>query len=672
MTNENERETNGHESLPDDGPASGLIQAFAAAVATHRLYPTEHPSSVAALGALVAAMEPLFGKENRLCIESEKGGLRVNDVEVTRPPALANWLSDQLRRRLVKGVVISSQVEPGELGKLCLLFTKRAKGTDLREARALMDDVRGEHLQMLELEYRDEGTAPSPSRSLLAEDWHLAMQQTEDAVILPREANVLANRLEQMSLMHGYEEDVEEVDVFKMLAAAAAETFEEALPDDSYKMELLMTHIIATLDHQIEHEFEGTSTFRRRQVLGMAAQRILKKTPDLIVSIAESAGPLLSQIQTRSRGRNPGEMLTHLFMRTDRASEDVKQTVAKVTEAPEQKQRSTPLDPKALLEKARQVGKDKRDAPGAVDRADVAHHYAALLAVTAGLADTPERIKQARETLARFVAEEMSTPRPRMARDVAAILDGTTAALPLDTRKKIFSAIPCRALLAYLAQELSDQDECKRALRAAWEVMGDRALEEVVALASQGTDPAFGRLAAEALSDKLAPYIATSAGSGGPHAVDLAMAVADHLGELEQAEMFSKFVRQLGPEAPPSVAMRLARFPSVMALRVLRDWLMAAPRGTRTAFVDKLLGGADAGGLPIVADIALGPGVLKKAYAHRRAAVEALARAGTARGREVLAQIGASARWSLSAEKRALASCARSLEARMAKGMGGA
>ena len=345
MPNENEQAANGRASPPIDTPASTLIRAFAGAVATHRLYSAEHPSSVNALAELVAAMDPLLCEDDRLRVESVKGGLAVNGHPVSRPPGMVNWLSDQLRRRLIKAVVISAQVEPAELGRLCLLFTGRIEGTDVRRERRDLDEVRSPNIEILELEYRDAATAALPQRALVEEDWLLAMYQTADAVVLPPEANVLANRLEQMSLMHGYGEDAEEVDVFRMLAQAAADTFEDALPEDSYKMELLMTHIVGALDNELEHEFKDVSTFRRRQVLGMAAQRILKKTPDLIVSIAESAGPLLPQIQARSRGRNPGEMLTHLFMRTDRASEDVEQTVATEGESPQEKRRSTPVRP---------------------------------------------------------------------------------------------------------------------------------------------------------------------------------------------------------------------------------------------------------------------------------------------------------------------------------------
>lgn len=675
MPNDNEQETRNHAPPPAnaapsdsadappsasaDAPASALIQALAGAVATHRLYPVEHPSSVNALAGLVAAMDPLFREDDRLRVETEKDALTVNGHPVTRPPAMVNWLSDQLRRRLIKAVIISAQVEPAELAKLCLLFTGRIEGTDLREERRQLDEVRCPNLEILELEYRDAATAAIPRRTVVEEDWRLAMYQTADAVVLPPEANILANRLEQMSLMHGYEEDAKEVDVFRMLAQAAADTFNEALPDDSYKMELLMTHIVGALDDELQHEFRDTSTFRRRQVLGMAAQRILKRTPDLIVSIAEHAGPLLPQIQARSRGRSPGEMLTHLFMRTDRASEEVEQTVAKVTESPEEKQRSTPLDPVALLAKVDRLGTKRETAPAAVDKNEVTHHYVVFLATLVGRADAPEKAREAREALGRFVTEEMDARNFKLARDVAGILEGTTGKLSIEERREAFAEIPCRKMLSYLAAGLADRQERNRALRAAWEVMGDLVLDDLIVLASEDTDSTFGKLAADALSDKLVPYIARSAAKEGSRVAKLTLAVADHLDELEQVQLFSKVVDQLGSETPWAITMRLAGHSSVMALRVLREWLSGAPEAVRAAFAGDLLARDDAARCAITAEIALGAGVWKRTYVHRARALQVLARAGTTRAREVLDEVGRSARWSLSGKRRALAGHAR-------------
>jgi len=659
MPGEDEQESTDQTSDPTGTPASALIRALAAAVATHRLYSPEHPSSVNALAELVAAMDPLFSNDDRLRVESEKGGLTVNGRPVSHPPGMVSWLSDQLRRRLIKAVIISAQVEPAELGRLCLLFTRRIEGTDVRRERRDLDEVRSPNLEILELEYRGAATASLAQSALVEEDWLLAMCQTADAVVLPPEANVLANRLEQMSLMHGYGEDAEEVDVFRMLAQAAADTFEEALPDDGYQMELLMTHIVGALDSELEHEFKDTSTFRRRQVLGMAAQRILKKTPDLIVSIAESAGPLLPQIQARSRGRNPGEMLTHLFMRTDRASEDVKQTVAKEGESPQEKRPSTPLDPVALLEKVNKLGKERKTPPGAIDEAEVAHHYVVFLATLVGRSDSPENARHAHEALGRFVTDQMEAKKLALARDLAGLLEGTSGGLSLEARREAFSEIPCRKLLSYLVAGLTDPEERSRALRAAWDVMGDLVLDDLIVLSSESTDTAFAALAADALSDKLVPYITESARKGGARAADLTLAVAEHLDDLERVQLFSKVMDQLGPETPSAITMTLAGHSSVMALRVLREWLSGVSEEARTAFAADLLARPDAGRCAVTAEIALGAGGLKRDYTHRKGALEALSRAGTTRARQVLADVGRSARWSLSARRRALARYAR-------------
>jgi len=659
MPNESKQEANGRASPSADTSASALIRALAAAVATHRLYSSEHPSTVNALAQLVAAMDPLFREDDRLRVETEKGGLSVNGRPAARPPGMVSWLSDQLRRRLIKAVVISAQVEPAELGTLCLLFTRKIEGTDVRRERRDLDEVRSPNVEILELEYRDAATAALAQRAFVEEDWLLAMHQTADAVVLPPETNVLVNRLEQMSLIRGYGEDAEEVDVFRMLAQAAADTFKEALPDDSYQMELLMTHIVGALDGELEHEFRDTSTFRRRQVLGMAAQRILKRTPDLIVSIAENAGPLLPQIQARSRGRNPGEMLTHLFMRTDRASENVKQTVAKVSESPEERRRSTPLDPAVLLEKVDRLGPGRQTAPRPVDEAEVAHHYVVFLATLVGRAEAPENARQAREALGRFVTEELDAKKLALAGDLAGLLEGTAGGPSLEARRDAFSEIPCRKLLSYLLAELTDAEERNRALRAACDVMGDLVLDDLIVLSSESADTAFAASVADALSDRLVPYISASARKRGARVADLTLAAAEHLDDLEQVQLFSKVMDQLGSGTPSAITMALAGHVSVMALHGLREWLSGVSHETRAAFAAHLLARPDAGTCAVTADIALGAGDWKRDYPHREGALEALARAGTARAREVLADVGRSARWSLSARSRALARYAR-------------
>jgi len=642
-----------------------LVQAMATAITVRRLYPAEHPSCLRALERLVNALEPFYGDKGSACVESDEGKLLVNGEEAQGATDLTSWLSEQFRRRLIKGIVIDAQVEPTALVELSGLLGGRIQGMTLEDLRKRLEDASGEHVRVLESAYSRDVTDGSIDKVMAGHEWLLAMTHTAASLVLPPEAQALVHRLESMN--EGENAD-EEVDMVAMIAQCAAERFGDAVPDDSHRMEILLTHVLGQLKHETEGEVQEPSTFQRRQLLGMLVQRILGRTPNLIGAIAESAGPLLGQIRARSVGRNPGEVLRHLFMRTlGKSTGD--QPAGDQPETQTDDGASDAVDGAYLLTEFKRMGVNG-GLPSRINRAEVARDFVVFLADWASSGMSERRRERARSRLREIVAEEIALP-GRYPGQVLHILCGAEGGpLDLAMRKEIFRDVDCETFMGYLVRHVRTEAERAAGLRGAWEVLGEDVIEEIVRWTAQHRDDARShellKTAVGALTKEIAAFLMGLKGDSAAEGAGLAMEISERLDALEQTELLSALAMRLGDATPVGMGVRLARVSSASARRALREWLTSVSGKRRRAFAEKLLSADDAGTVEAASEIATGTGVWRKMYPERRAAIQALASAGGARARDALTTI-ARERWRfLSRERRSCARLAREALARLA------
>lgn len=650
------------------------MQAVAAAVSTYRLYQGQHPSCLLALENVVEAMEPFFRRGDSVCLEldDEGQGLLLEGDAVTRPPGLALWLTDQLRRRLIKRVVIASQLEPGELSALCALIAAGVHERDADEMRSGLDEARSEHVEIVELEYSDLAGSGAPGKEVLEQEWRLAMGQTAGSVILPFEVEVMVSSLEKLSGVLQKDGATEEVDIISMLAAATAERFGADLPQDNARMELVLTHLLGAIDGQVQQDWQEPSTFQRRQILGMMAQRILNQSPHLISSIAQSAGPMLPQVEARSQGRNPGEVLQHLFMRTpddEDATPGTSQEAGRSSAAAAwarsatQETRRDPIDPSSLLAKMPDVTPAEGLSAG-LDTQEITGELLDVLIRWIVHEEPTSQRECAIDYLHDFIVSEISAPSRLLGREILALLTGDfPGELTPALRKELFSELDCHALLMYLHAALPERRDFVNGGRAAGEVLGEPLLHEAIQCCIGKTattvTEAFIAGTAQALAAPMACAIARDASDAPQRMVHLALSVADHVDALEQAQLLSTLLRAMGPEAPLSLALRLAGVEGTLATRALREWVAAINHDKRRAFADQLSAEHGTAGMEVIVDIVAGERPWRTMCAQRIMAIRALPGSPSMRARESLARLARFGRWSLSSSKRALARIAR-------------
>ena len=648
------------------GTSTELLQAMATAITVRRLYPAEHPSCLRALERLVSTLEPFYGEKGRVFVDTEEGALRVNKQEVRGAADLAAWLSGQMRRRLIKGFVVDSQVEPNELAALCGLMAERLLGLGVDDLRERLKQTSGEHVKVHESAYSRDVVDASIDDVTAGQEWLLAMSHTAASLVLPLEAKALVERLEDMSVG----EEVEEADVVGIVAECASKRFGGAIPDDSYRMELLLTHTLGALKHETEGGAEEPSTFRRRELLGMLVQRILGRTPGLIGAIAESSGPLLGQIRARSIGRNPGEVLRHLFMRTPGKGEVTMPEETRSDEQPAEEKSDT-VDAAILMEGLERLS-DAGGLPDAIRQTDLTGDFVGFLTDLIASEEAPSRRERARERLRELIADEIDRPGKCPASVVLNVLSGgEDDRIGLAARQALFSGVDSAALLDYLERELTTDRDRVSGLRAALEVLGDDVIDEIVQRATRESDHQESRslvdVALGALAKEIAFFLTGLKGDRRAQTVRLAIEVSQHLDTLEQAQLLSALVAELAEEAPEEMIVYLARVPSAIARRALREWVAMVPQDRRRAFARKLLSERDAAAVEATVDIAAGMGAWRKMYPERQAAIQTLGSTNPARARDVLSRVAREGRWSLSGQKRSCARLARTVLARLAR-----
>ena len=668
----------------EESPASGFVQAIGAAVSAHRLYPPEHPSCLLALERLVSALEPLFRDADVVFVENQEDGLYLNGERVTRPSGLVLWLSDQLRRRLIKAIGISADLEPADLSALCNMLAASVRAADSDALRERLGAIRSQHVRIVESAYRAEESTGAPDDGLIQEAWRLAIGQVTGVVVEPREAKAMTSRLEKLSELHGRDDPREEVDVLALLAGCTTEKFGEELPEDSRNLELLLSHILAKLHKLFEEGAEAPSSFRRRQILGNVAQHILSRTPGLISSIAQSAGPLTPQVQARTHGRTPGEVLQHLFMRTpeeNRPPECVVETVDTKAPSGGDQSRVEPVEAVALLDELPSADAAAEVIPRAVNDVDVMTGLLDMLVHWITGSEAPAQREIAADYLHDTVHQEVNEPSRSIAGKVLGLLDGSIdEGLTLGLRRQLFEKLDCRTLLLYFLRELPTRQERVHALRTAWEVLGDQVLQETIRCCVEETDEdvraEFGMFAGEALAVELAPLLAQMAGKSDERSIALTLAVVDRLEPLEQAQLLKNTLGSLGRETPLPLVLRLVSMSSAVAHKALRDWVDGVNVDGRRAFAEHLLSEERIADLEITADIAAGRGAWRRLYPQREKAIAALASSQTVRARQALKHTARRAVWSLSRARRALGKLARAtlaeLDASNTSGAGGA
>ena len=477
----------------------------------------------------------------------------------------------------------------------------------------------------------------------------------------------MTDRLEKLSELHGKDDPVEETDLLALLAECSADRFGEGLPDDSKRMKLLLGHVLSVLHRHLQEGFQEPSTFRRRQMLGTMAQHILNRTPGLISSIAESAGPATPQVQARTRGRNPGEVLQNLFMRTPEENRPVECLVETTdTKAPPARQGKAPdpINATALIEQIPTTEAVSQSLPNEIEVAEVMDTFIEFLVGWVMEAEAAIQSEAAGDYLHEMIAGEVNHPSHSLAPQMLKLLDGTAAdGLTIELRRKLFAGADIRSLLQYLLGELTTREDRVRSLRTAWKVLGDQVLQETIRCYVDEEDEAVRQdvatLAADALSAELAPMLARSDGKGGERLVALTMTVVDRLEPMEQAQLLRPFLAGLKEEAPLLLTVRVARIPSTVALQTLRDWIDSVNAETRQAFAAAFLSQKDIADLEVTADAAAGRGAWQKMTPERERAIRALVSAQTLRAREVLSEAARGAVWSFSSSKRALGRLAR-------------
>ena len=573
-----------------------------------------------------------------------------------------------MRRRLIKRVVVACQLEPHELSALCALLAAGIREVDADQLRSRLDEVRNEHIEIVELEYSDVDRAGLPGEELIEQEWRLAVGQIASSTILPFEAEVMVDRLEEFSTLHQGEGATEEVDIIGMLAAAAARRFGGDLPQDSTHMELMVTHLLGALDSQLQQDWHEPSAFRRRQILGVMAQRILNQTPRLISSIAQSAGPMLAQVEARSQGRNPGEVIQHLFMRTPDQQAPAQEAghppgdLAQ-TPAARRQTRREPLDPSSLVTKMPNVTPAEALSVR-IDPPEIMSEFLDVLVRWIVHEESASQRESAVDYLHEFIAREINAPSRALGQEILALLTGSIAdELTPALRQELFSGLDCHALLMYLQAALPDRQDFVGSLRAARQVLGEPFVRETIRCCVGRSAKTVGQpviaAAAQALAAQMAPAIARDARNDPLRMVRLALAVVEHLDPLEQAQLLSVFLGVMGSAAPMSLALRLARVPGAPATPTLREWTASIDRDTRQVFADLLLGERGIAGIELTVDIAAGERPWRKMYPQRERAIRALAGAPPARARASLSRLARFGRWSPSPSKRALARLAR-------------
>ena len=641
-----------------------LIQALASALGVYRLYADQHPSCLAVLERTVRALAPLFRDEGKVSLEVKEEGLLINGTPVTQPPELVRWFVTRLRRCLIKGVVIAPEVERERLSALFRLLAKRIEKSNVAQLRGQLDEIRSEHLSIFELDYSPQSAEEPDAATARQRDWFMAMNRAAPSVMTLVETNALASRLERLSLLHCPDASPEEADIVDVFARWIANTLDgEPLADD-YQMELLLTHMLTALDGELERIFQEPATFRRRQVLGNVAGHLFKRTPDLIPHIAESAGVALVDREEGPKGINPAEVLKDLFVRTSVNAETGEKPALSGKALPAQRPSLRAADSAAMLERFSELCKSVLSLPGMIEKNEIMRHFVDFLAKWLTLGDAPSQSQDAVKRLQQIIADEVSLSRSGLASSVSTILGGHGVnGLSLDMRRSLFAELDCRELLRYLSKQLPTRLARARSLRAAWEVIGDSVLEEIIRLNSDGADARdvddSDKLAAEALASELVPVIRRSAKPAGKRICGIAMAVADHLTTIDQSRLLSDVLGQLGANAPLDLALRVAGIPTALAQRGIRGWLEGVSHENRRSFAGRFLLLPDAGDLGITSEIASGLGVWRKMYPQRQAALDLLARSAGDKAQQLLEKVARAGRWSLSAKTRSLAKFAR-------------
>ena len=660
------RSENGFQST--DGVPAQVVKAFGIAIAARRLYPVEHPAFGRALERLVITSEPLFERDGRVSVECEEDQIRVNGAEVLRPRGLVLSLSHRMRRRLMKAVSVTAELEPDELGAICTLLAQGAREVGIQQLKRELGGLRSPHVEVVELAYEDPASGDRPvDASALEEEWYLGLRQVTPSVLANDDAISLVRRLEGLPdpTSEGETEGSEEIDVLRLVSGNAAERLGDALPADSRQMELLLSHVLQKLEQRIQPEGGLRSSSRLKRVADMIVQHILSKTPDLIASIAENTGPSAQLVTQRYQGRAPHEVLQQLFMRAPRGVETAQDDTSASMRSGEDKSLPRPEDVIPTLQRLSDEALEHSTFPSMVDPAEVIKHYTVFLARWSGDAGSATQRSRVCELFRRLISDETAVPRFSMAQDVLAVLEGTAASISLDARRELFANLDFEKLTDYLYRSLPDRSQLKRGLCALSNVLGSQAGRVVFEYCLlRWEDPATRDLleiATDALGPQLVPAALSAMKDKSPASLSVCMSLCRHLDRWEQTTLLAAILSTYGDKTPPEAAIRLARSPSPLALLRLREWLASVSASTRGLFADTLLSTNGAEFLPITADIAAAEGPWKGSYAHAEVALTALGRDGNQPPRQVLLRLSKSGRWSLSRRKRKLARIARDM-----------
>ncbi|MFH0962400.1 MAG: hypothetical protein V2A58_00140 [Planctomycetota bacterium] len=654
--------------LPAQPPSSKLVQSLAVAVSTHRLYPPEHPFCIRSLERVILDLEPLFTDAGSLTLAVDGDSLRVNASPASHPVDLVRWLSTLLRGRLITEIYLTSDLEPNELVAFFGLIASTIKRPSPEELRKRLHSLAGDHLRLTELEYRLQPSPTESDASLAEQDWLLAIYHAADAALEPAETDALVSRLQELASSES-PEPLEEVNLLRLIASAASHAFGEHLADQGFRVEQLLGYLLRSLDSKLDPGLLLSAGFRRRQVFGVVAQRVLSESPDLIQSIAMSAGPLLPQIQARAQSVPPGEALMHLFMRSP--SPDTSQRPdAPPPSSPSPRPEDKPFDPDRLLEGLKALilsdVANRYALPSCLDPDEITREYSRFLAGQAASGQSSPFHEAALGQLRTLFANELAFPgSPAAVQVIALLAEGQHARLPLSFRQSLFSTANPRHLLRYVEREIPSRDGRIRALRVAKEMLGEPFLEEAVKyVVDLGDTPQAAKwhpLLAETFGPDLTGVLARLSQHPARGLVPIALHLADRLELSERLDLLTPLLNHLGPTAPLDLPVRLARIPTPFALKPLNAWLPRVPLETRRTFADRILSLPNAGDLHVTAEIAAGKTFWRTMFPQRAAALAALSRSSLERSRELLHALSRKGRFSLSRAKRDLARSARTL-----------